>query len=193
MPGESGYRDGPAGQALFSSPHAVVWLDEDRLLVADIGNARLRVIAADSVRTVAGTGGKGAADGGPGEATFTYPMDLALGSGGVAWIADAGTHLVRRWSEASGVTTRSLSRVLATPHGIAAGADGTLYLAEMNAHRVVAVGLGHDGPRTVCGTGEAGSGPDQLDRPAAVLVHGGLLWIADLGNHRVAVVPLDGE
>ncbi len=192
VPGEGGYQDGPAAQALFSSPHAVVWLDEDRLLVADIGNARLRLIADGEVRTVAGTGEKGADDGGPGVATLTYPMDLALGAGGMAWIADAGSHLIRRWSEASGVDTLSLSRALSTPHGIAAGTDGTLYLAEMGAHRVVAVGPEGGTPRPVCGTGEAGGGPDQLDRPAAVLVHAGLLWIADLGHHRIAVVPLTG-
>jgi hypothetical protein len=59
----------------------------------------------------------------------------------------------------------------------------------MDAHAVIQVArdgrVGH-----VAGTGQAGAGKDQLDRPAAVLVHAGHLWIADLGNHRIAVVPL---
>ena len=62
-PGEEGFVDGPAADARFRSPHAVVWLDEDRLLVADIGNARLRLIADGEVRTVAGSDEKGKADG----------------------------------------------------------------------------------------------------------------------------------
>jgi hypothetical protein len=42
----------------------------------------------------------------------------------------------------------------------------------------------------VAGTGEKGSSPTQLSRPAAVLVHAGHLWVADLDNHRIMVVPL---
>ena len=33
---------------------------------------------------------------------------------------------------------------------------------------------------------------DLLYKPAAVLVHDGHLWIADLGNHRISVVPIKG-
>jgi hypothetical protein len=40
------------------------------------------------------------------------------------------------------------------------------------------------------GTGEPGPAAAQLNRPAAVLVHAGRLWIADLDNHRIVVVPL---
>jgi hypothetical protein len=40
---------------------------------------------------------------------------------------------------------------------------------------------------TFCGTGEAGSGPEQLNRPAAVLVHDGVVWVADLDNHRIVI------
>ncbi len=95
-PGEEGFADGLAAEARFSSPHAVVWLDEERLLVADIGNARLRLIAGDEVRTVAGTDERGQADGGPGVASFKYPMDLALAADGSVLVADAGNHRVRR-------------------------------------------------------------------------------------------------
>ena len=140
---------------------------------------------------MAGSDERGQADGGLGVASFKYPMDLALSADGSVWIADAGTHLVRRWA-AGEVTTHPLAREIATPHGIAEGPGGTVYLAEMGTHRVAA--LDPEGALvTVCGTGEAGAGPGELDRPAAVLVHGGLLWIADLGNHRIVAVPLAGE
>jgi hypothetical protein len=38
--------------------------------------------------------------------------------------------------------------------------------------------------------GEAGSDARHLNRPAAVLVHAGWLWIADLDNHRICAVEL---
>jgi sugar lactone lactonase YvrE len=76
-----------------------------------------------------------------------------------------------------------------TPHGIAVGPDGTLYLAEMGRHRILSVTPGGR-VMTVCGTGEAGSGPGQLNRPAAVLVHDGVVWVADLDNHRIVTCPL---
>ena len=85
--------------------------------------------------------------------------------------------------------TLDLQGELNTPHGIATDPDGTVYVADMDAHQVVAI---DDGGRIsrVAGTGEAGPGPLQLDRPAAVLVHAGHLWIADLDNHRIAVAKL---
>ena len=41
---------------------------------------------------------------------------------------------------------------------------------------------------TVFGDGTAGSEPGRLNQPAAVLVHAGRLWIADLGNNQVKIV-----
>jgi len=79
---------------------------------------------------------------------------------------------------------------LATPHGVAAGPDGTLYVADMKSHRVIAIDLAGK-VTTVAGVqGEAGSDNRHLNRPAAVLVHAGWLWIADLDNHRITAVRL---
>jgi hypothetical protein len=59
----------------------------------------------------------------------------------------------------------------------------------MDAHEVVAIA--RDGRVShVAGTGQKGAGRDELARPAAVLVHAGHVWIADLDNHRIVVVPL---
>ena len=60
-------------------------------------------------------------------------------------------------------------------------------VAEMYGHRVVWVDKDKQVFR-LCGTDESGSGSSQLCKPAAVLVHSGHLWIADLGNHRITVV-----
>jgi len=59
---------------------------------------------------------------------------------------------------------------LATPHGVASGPDGTVYVADMKSHRVLAIDAAGV-VTTVAGVeGEAGSDAVHLNRPAAVLV-----------------------
>jgi DNA-binding beta-propeller fold protein YncE len=189
MPGVSGMRDGPGAQALFRSPHAVVWEADGALLIVDIGNARLRRIRDGIVTTLAGTDAKGSADGAADKGTFVAPMDLTYATDGSVLIADAGSNRIRRWSAAQGLTTLPNHTPLDRPHGIATDPAGGVWVAEIGAHRVVHIAP--DGSvRRIAGTGSAGAGPQELNQPAAVLLHGGLLWIADLGNHRISVLPV---
>ena len=177
--GQEGDADGKAADARFRSPHAAVWDGDGSLVVPDIGNARIRRIRAERVDTVVSSE-KGA---------FTYPMDVAFAPDGTLLIADAGANLVRTWTAGAGLGTLKVEGALHTPHGVAAGPDRTVYVADMNAHQVVAID--REGRLTrVAGTGEKGAGPTQLNKPAAVLVHAGHLWIADLDNHRIVVVAL---
>ena len=87
------------------------------------------------------------------------------------------------------VQTVPMSGTLAVPHGVAADASDNIYVAEIRGHRVVKIAPSGE-MSVVAGTGEAGSGPGMLNKPAAVLVHDGLLWIADLENHRIVGVVL---
>lgn len=177
--GQEGDSDGPAAEARFRSPHAAVFDRDSSLVVPDIGNARVRRVREGRVETVAGAE----------KGTFTYPMDVALAPDGTLLIADAGANLIRTWRPAAGLGTLKVEGELHTPHGVAAGPDGTVYVADMNAHQVVAID--REGRLTrVAGTGEKGPAEGQLNKPAAVLVHAGHLWIADLDNHRITVVPL---
>lgn len=179
QPGKKGFQEGPAALALFNSPHATLWTEDGDVVTTDIGNGRLRRVKAGLVETIAGAE----------KGTFVYPMDIAPGALGSILIADAGSHKVRVLARDGTLTTLALDAPLSTPHGVAAGPDGTVYVADMKSHRVLAVDArGH--VTAVAGTGEAGSRPDQLNRPAAVLVHAGWLWVADLDNHRISALPL---
>jgi sugar lactone lactonase YvrE len=183
VPGEKGKRDGPAAQALFNSPHAAVWDGEGRVYAPDIGNASIRRVADGVVTTVAG------AEAG----TFVYPMDLALMNDGRLIVADAGANLLRVVDRTGQVTTLPVQGALATPHGVAVGVDGTVYVADMKSHRVLAID-GAGKVTTVAGEGGvSGSDAAHLNRPAAVLVHGGWLWIADLDNHRICAVRVGSK
>lgn len=176
--GEEGLADGPASEARFRSPHAALW-EPGGLIVPDIGNASIRRIHDGVVETLVGAE----------EGTFKYPMDVAWAPDGTLLIADAGTNEIRTWSPTAGLGTLTTQSELHTPHGVAAGPDGTVYVADMDAHQVVAIDAeGRVSP--VAGTGEQGAGPLQLSRPAAVLVHAGHLWIADLDNHRIVALAL---
>ncbi|MBC8181848.1 hypothetical protein H8E88_12080 [candidate division KSB1 bacterium] len=45
--------------------------------------------------------------------------------------------------------------------------------------------------KTIAGTGQMGSKLEALNKPAALLVHEGNLWIADLNNHQIKVLSID--
>ena len=178
--GQSGLQDGPAASALFSSPHAVVWDAEGGVLVVDIGNTSIRRIKDGEVTTVATAA----------TSKLVMPIDLMPAGDGGYLIADAGTQKVLRWSPGEQGEILAADTELAMPHGVTGDANGNVYVAEIRAHQVTEF-IGGKTAKRVAGTGIAGLAPDQLDKPAAVLVHDGYLWIADLNNHRISVVKLE--
>jgi hypothetical protein len=179
-PGTSGGADGPAATAGFNSPHAAIWGADGAVYTPDIGNATIRRVKDGQVDTVAGQP----------KGTFVYPMDIAWMADGRLIVADAGANLLRTWRPGEAVGTLAVRGPLATPHGVASGPDGTIYVADMKSHRVLAIDAA-GAVTTVAGVeGQPGNDAMHLNRPAAVLVHGGWLWVADLDNHRICAVDL---
>ncbi len=111
-------------------------------------------------------------------------MDLSIDSEGRVLIADGGTGYIRRYAPHNGLSSPWQSIQIDMPHGLAAAPDGALVVAEMHGHRICLLRRDNEFIR-LCGTGQPGSEPGQLRKPAAVLIHSGYLWIADLGNHRI--------
>jgi len=183
--GESGMNDGKNENALFSSPHAVAWGLNDELYIADIGNSRIRMIKDGKTTTIAGRDESGDKDGDLKSGTLKYPMDIAVERNGNLWIADAGTLKVRKWDNVNGLTTPFLNNRIAMPHGIAVVDDRYVLVAEMYGHRILMYDIKNGKVSTLFGTTEKGIGEGKLNKPAAVFVHNGLVWVADLGNHRI--------
>ncbi len=188
VPEKSGFQDGATQSALFNSPHAIVISPDGSLIVVDIGNARVRKIKDGEVSTLAGTGSAGQKDGPSSEATFTYPMDIVMDGINIL-IADAATNLIRKLIPGSEVTTLPLKNSLKTPHGIAIDGLKSIYIADMGTHRILKIDSDRE-VYSIAGTGNAGSKLTELNKPAAVLVHAGYIWIADLNNHQIKIIPL---
>jgi len=99
--GELGYADGPALQALFSSPRGVDVDSVGNIYVADALNHCIRLISPEGmVSTLAGTCGTdtaGYVDGPAEEAQFYYPTDLLVDeTQGVLYVADYKNHRIRK-------------------------------------------------------------------------------------------------
>ena len=103
---------------------------------------------------------------------------------GKLWIADAGTCMIRCWEPGKGLSTPWPVFKLDMPHGLSITAHGGVAVAEMSANRIVLL-TPENRVMHLCGTGGKGSGGQQLNKPAAVLIHAEHLWIADLYNHRI--------
>jgi len=186
---EFSFKDGQIDSAQFNSPHAVILAKDGGVYVADIGNARIRLIKDGIVSTVAGNGESGNKDGKPDESSFVYAIDI-VSDGKNIFVADAGTNSIRKIIPNMSVTTLQLNDSLSTPHGIAVDKNNNLYVADMGSHRILKIN--EKGEVTcIAGTGIKGTNINELNKPAAVLVQNNYLWIADLGNHQIKILRID--
>lgn len=111
--GLAGYKEGPGPIAQFRNPNGIVALPNGRIYIADSGNHVIRELAPDgTVRTVAGSGVAGFADGPGSNARFDSPGGLALALDGSLIVADTGNHRIRRilFNKRAPVVTISLAQ-----------------------------------------------------------------------------------
>ena len=191
--GEGGMRDGENDMALFDSPHSLAWGNKGELYVADIGNSRIRMIYNSETTTIAGRDETGQLDGDLQTGSLKYPMDITTDKEGNIWIADAGTMTVRKWNKATGLSTPFPNAEMAMPHGISMIGSSHIVIAEMYGQRILLYDIKSQQVSTLTGTTEKGVGEGRLTKPAAVLVKGDKIWIADLGNHRIVYVDIPEE
>lgn len=165
---------GPASAARFSNPRGLALAGDGALYLVDQGNSRVRrILANGTVQAVAGSGEAGfAGDGGPAlQAKFNSPEGIALDAAGNVYLCDTANHRVRRVSTAGIITTvagngvagfsgdggQARNASLSMPMGVAAGEDGSLYIADYGNHRIRRVRP--DGViETVAGSGGVGPG-----------------------------------
>jgi sugar lactone lactonase YvrE len=137
-----GFADGAGKDARLHTPTGIaIW--HDKLLVADTGNGRLRVVEHDGrVWTLAGDGNDDRKDGMFTAASFVQPTAIAIDANGTVYISDGNSiraiggepfPLVRTISgkERSGLRDGKLSRAkFSRLSGLAVTSDGSLIVAD---------------------------------------------------------------
>ncbi len=208
--GSAGFRGdgGPAGQSRLNYPVSISVDGAGNMLVADIGNARVRRISADgAISTVAGNGASGfPGDGdypafvvsdGAGGAYYSLPdqnrVYRVLANGSRSLVAGTGA------SGSIGDGGSADQAELYYPTGLARDSAGNLYIADTANNRIRKIAP-NGVINTVAGTGNAGFNGDggpataaQLSFPFGVALDAaGNLLIADTYNARVRKVTAAG-
>jgi sugar lactone lactonase YvrE len=205
---------GPAGAAELNSPTSVAMGSDGTLYIADTGNQRIRAVQSGTITTFAGNGVRGySGDNGAAiSASLDHPVALALDSTGALLVCDQGNNRVRRVS-AGQITTvagtgaqgfagdagSATAAELNEPSGIAATADGRIFIADTANQRIRVISAAGT-ISTYAGTGLAGKSGDngpattaQLSRPTGLALDAaGNLLIADEDNHRLRRITPGG-
>lgn len=199
--GSSGFANGTGTGAAFSAPTGVA-LDADGIIyVADANNNRIRKVTPGGVvTTLAGSGTAGYLDGAGTVARFNSPRNIAIGPGGVVYVADMANNRIRKVTPGGVVSTLAGSGTAGyldgsgtaaqfnNPYGIAVDSSGVVYVADTNNHRIRQIT--DDGTvTTLAGTGVSGnvdgSGASaRFASPSDIAVDAsGVLYVVE--NYRV--------
>jgi uncharacterized protein (TIGR03437 family) len=196
-----------ATKANLVAPISIAFDKSGNLFILQNSDGRIRKVDTKNViTTVAGSGVPGFADGSDAtKAQFNSPTGIAVDSSGNLYIADASNLRIRKIAGStvstiagngvlaySGDNGPATAAQLSSPQGVAADAQGNVYIADTlnNAVRKVAKG---GTITTIAGNGQAGSGTNQLNGPQGVAADAaGNVYIADTQNSRVLKVSTSG-
>jgi sugar lactone lactonase YvrE len=204
---------GPAAQAQLRQPHSIYLGPDDRLMICDIGNHRIRSVDLRSgvIETIGGTGERlPTPDGAPLKGTpLNGPRTMVIDRDGTIYLAlREGNQLYRIDSK-----TRTLHHIAGTgeqgwtgdggpakaaklsgPKGLAL-AGRILYVADTESHTIRQVNLDTGIITTVLGAGVRGDGPEtdplqcKLSRPHGLWAGpDGALYVTDSEAHRIRVL-----
>ncbi len=177
----------PATQAALEAPHWTIPAPDGSFLIVDYQNHRIRRVMGDgTIETVAGVGaaeGLPLGDGGPArEASLRFPRNAAFGPDGTLYVADSNHYAIRAIDPTGNIRTVAGNRnpfyggdggpatqaSFASPAFVAVDAQGILYVADQQAHRVRKIT--RDGLiNTIAGTGAIGTSGDGGPAMAAAL------------------------
>nr|WP_319511672.1 NHL repeat-containing protein [uncultured Draconibacterium sp.] len=212
--GEEGYRDGPAAEAIFSSPRGVCIDSKGNIFVADCWNHRIRKISPDRmVTTFAGGGKRGELvvndwkDGADTTARFDAPCGLAIDGHDNIFVADANNNSIRKITPDGMVTTLAGTdhrkgfadgtkeeAILNVPTELFAAPNGTIYFSDTYNHCIRKITP--DGQViTLAGTGEEGFTEQEpleslLSNPRGICVYNDYLYFVEMGNHTLRKLKL---
>jgi len=186
---------GPAAKASLNLPYGLVVDAAGNIYVADLGNNRVRRIAADgTIVTIAGSSQGGpVGDGGPATgAELLAPRNVTLDTAGNLYISEFVGQRVRKVTPGGQISTvagtgkaglggdggPATAAQLAYPAGLAVDGHGTLYIADSQNRRIRQI-LPGGAISTVLG----GTPATALSTPTAIAVDtAGAIYVADYSN-----------
>lgn len=179
-------RESPeAGQAPWAGlaePRGLALDAKGHLWVADFGHSRVAIFDAAG-GSLGGWGGSR----GNGRYQLQDPADVAI-HGEDVYVADTWNGRVQQFTT-SGVFRQTAATELYGPRGVTVAADGVLWIADSGNNRLALVQAGQPA-RFV---GKSGAGTDGLLSPVGVAASPSHVYVADIGNHRIQVLGLDGK
>jgi DNA-binding beta-propeller fold protein YncE len=198
---QSGSQDGPAVEARFHDPAAIVSEASGNLYIADTrNNAIRRVTPNGSVTTITAS-----------NPPFDTPTGLAISPHGLI-ISDTGNHIIRRLnSDGSIITVAGAPRQSGSedgpasnarfdsPLGLATSTNGTIYVADCGNHLIRAISP--DGiVTTIAGSAKtwgSNDGPSSTARfngPVALAIDSlGNIFVSDSNDHTIRKITPTGE
>lgn len=211
--GGSGTTDGPCASARFTYPLGMAVANDNTVYIADYYSDTIRKITPSCVvSTLAGSPGiSGSQDGTGAAASFDGPTGLTIDTSGNLYVTDTHNNLIRKIT-AAGIVTTVAGNTSASgsvdgtgaaasfdfPQGIAADANGNLYVADtygdtirrITSDGVVTTLAGAAGiTGAIDGTGAAA----RFNEPTGIAVTpSGAVLVADSHNYTLRLISLDG-
>jgi uncharacterized protein (TIGR03663 family) len=180
--------------SLLGDPKGVAIGTDGRIVVADTRSHRIQVFDATGQHLMSiGERGQG-----PGQ--FNEPWGVAVDASGNVYVADTWNHRVQKfdatgsflleWGQQAQVSDATQNPAgFFGPRGIAAGADGSIFVTDTGNHRVIRF---DDQGRPTGVVGGRGGGTGRFQEPVGVALDiEGNVYVADAWNRRI--VRLDRE
>jgi streptogramin lyase len=206
-----GYLDGAVSSAKFKAPFDVAVDGDGTLYITDLGNHRIRKVAAGQVSIFAGNSIEGIRNGNGALAQFEDPYLIAADGAGNLYSLDDGDLRIRKISHNADVSVYTgtdtpgfLDGPIATAlfqdneGGIAADAQGNVYIADTFNGRIRKISssgqvitiAGSDTPGFRNGHAETA----QFNYPGGITVDkNGNLYVVDMGNLCIRKISPDGD
>jgi len=206
---KSGFADGEGYDAKFNFPWELVLDSEGNIFLVDRSNHKIRKISKQGIASTIAGSVKGYAEGVGSRAMFHNPAGIALDNEGNLYVADCFNHRIRKITQSGssstvagrgsagffdGPTVHALFRY---PWGIAIDAEGSIYVADTNNHRIRKIEQGN--VTTFAGSGIAGyadgmKGQAMFNQPYGIAVdEDGNVFVADYSNHCIRKVTQQGD
>jgi len=192
--------------ASFHGPSGMVFDKAGNLYIADIYNHQIRKIdSKGSVTVFAGNGKQGFVNAATAlNASFAFPVDIAMDSEGNVLVVDEGNHAIRKISSAGVVSTyagtgfagaqddmNGLKASFNQPNGIAVDKKGNVFVADQLNHRIRKISVTGE-VSTIAGSGIAGSADNPVgllanfNHPRTIAIDRlGNLFVGDVANNKI--------